>query len=227
MQYGSQQKVVFVGTTNNMSPQDNFSEVETKQYTPKTQKILAIYLSPHNNDFITDYSGLKNEDIDQINQIISLAQKQTTYTEEETRAANNIYQKLFVESVDERVQDAPSSRVNELIGTKACIAVSVISNKESDVVKDCVGEDSFPSDIQWSIDDITAVAQIVPYYLAGSYYFSLDGSSDLSNYYLRQVVLHHEVAAEQWGQEYFEEVAGDDYLNMVEDARDKLQLLNE
>lgn len=201
-------------------------DIGTQLYDSATQKILTSYLSPYNNDFTAKYSGLTADEIILIDKIISLAQKQATYTQEEVRAARDIYQRLFVTSIDERVQDAPSGRANELIRTKLCIARAIISSRESEAVKDCVADDKSPSDIQWSTDDITAVAQIVPYYLAGSHYFSLDDARDLSRYYLRQVVLHQEKAIEQWDQVYFEEIAGEEYLDMVEDTRGKLQLLN-
>lgn len=208
--------------------QENSPNTEAISYASSTQKILATYLSPINiNNFPTTYSGLEDDEIGQVNQIISLANKQATYTKEEIEAANATYNELFVDSIDERVQDAPSARANELIGMKTCVAVSMISNNESEAVKNCVGEDAIPTDIKWSTDDITAVAQIAPYYLTGSHYFNQDKSKDLARYYLEQILLHQETAIERWGQEYFEGVAGDDYFTMVADARDKLQLLNE
>lgn len=224
MQYGHPQTVVYVETTNTTPVLETTSDVETEQYAPETKKILAAYLSPYKNSV---YSGLEDNEIDKINRITSLAQKQTSYTKEEIETAKDFYNELFLESMYERVEDAPSFRTNEILRTKVCIAVSIISNEKSEVVEDCTGEDMFPSDIEWSTDDLTAVAQIIPYYLAGSHYFNLDSGTDLSRYYFKQVLLHQEAAENQWGQEYFEQVAGDDYIKMVEDARVKLELLNE
>lgn len=190
----------------------------------QTKQILDVYLSPYVYTGV-EYSGLSVDEISDINKVLSIARLSASHTEEQKMFADSTYQHLFVDTVLDRVEDAPSMRANNIIKQKLCVAMALILEEQRDVVSKCSPTDSFPEPVVWLTDDITAEAQVSPYYVAGSYYFEDAEDGDRSEYYLLQVVRHHEAGVEQWGKDYFENVAGDVYLNMVEDAQKKLQTL--
>ncbi len=228
MQYGQQKEQSIMLEEDNNIPKSNSPVSETQTNTSQADDIITKYLSPskEGDGFYVQYSGLTTAEIEQINNIISIARTKISYNKEEQRAASDIYLELFVNQINDREQDAPSSRANMLLGTKLCIARAIILSKESEAVSDCSGKDTFPSDLDWSTDDITAIAQIAPYYIAGIHYLNLDGGRERSRYYFEQIIHHQEFAIEQWGQEYLEEVAGENYLDMVKEANSKLRVLD-
>lgn len=193
----------------------------------QTNLVLNNYLTEYSvEDFSYTYSGLTEEELTQVNNIISLSRQNIFYKEEQKKLATDIYRRLFELEASDRIQDAPSSRANYLMASKLCVARAIILSEEPDTVKKCLGKDDYPSDISWTTDDITAEAQISPYYLVGSYYN--DNTEDVARarYYLNQVLTHYETGLEQWGKEYYEGIVSEDYFNMVNDTRQKLKILN-
>lgn len=111
-----------------------------------------------------------------------------------------------LEKWGEVLEDAPDMRSFTRANTKTCIAKSIINNDFEHVCN--IKEDFAVS--RTYVDDILAVDEILPYFLAGFAYYK-EGDYSKADYYFKQVKIHRQVGIKQWGEPYFIEVAGPIY----------------
>lgn len=224
------EKVSYTGNQNDAVLNDVVSDTGriSDRKTFLVNETLKRYLTAR-SEFTDKYSGLTPADLREIDSVVNLASQKVVFSDTQKRTSKATYQKFFSESAlssANRVEDAPSARANELIRTKLCIALAIITETESEVVRDCSNFNSvYPDAVEWETDDITAEAQIAPFYVAGLYYVSQDADTDQAEYCFMQVRNHFETAKKQWGDEYFESVAGESYLKMVEDSVQRVDAL--
>lgn len=176
--------------------------------------ILKEYLSPM-SDFEKQYSRLTDEQIAEINFAVKLALKgePTQAENERSQAVNDIFLNM-------EIGDAPQGAAIAAIGTRWCIANSINQFAWVNLVNRCTREDVYPEDVKWQTSDVTALVQIAPYYVAGIKYLEDPVYEGRGAYYLQQVVRHHNLSKLQWKDYDFDSVAGDLYLDMVNNARE-------
>ena len=111
-----------------------------------------------------------------------------------------------LKEIEKALADAIDMRGYINAATKVCIARSIIYD---DLKHTCnLKDDSFV--LMEDIDDITAVEEIIPYFLAGFAYFK-DGEYDKASYYLNQIALHRQAEIDRWGESYFLDASGEVY----------------
>lgn len=111
--------------------------------------------------------------------------------------------------------DAPEWRARSEADRKLGIAEAMSRNDLRNVIRYCGERDGRPREIDPDVDDITAAAQILPWFLAG-YARHRDGDLEGARYYLSQVEVFHRKGVMTWGESYFIETAGESYRTILE-----------
>ncbi len=91
----------------------------------------------------------------------------------------------------EGIEDAPDMRSWATQRTKICLAESIISNDLESATQRCGYEPGFIFTAN-NVDDLTADAQVIPFFLNGyAYYYKKDYPK--ADYYLNQIKLHYNI----------------------------------
>jgi|GEM_PF-6890037 len=112
----------------------------------------------------------------------------------------------------------------KILYTKWCLGNAVAYSIEPSIIKDCTTLEDYPDSVNWEkrTTDVSGYMEPFPYFFLG-WYWDKQGDKEKSHYYYRQVVAHSEQAYQSWGKEYYQEVVGDRYIELIAVAQDNLK----
>jgi hypothetical protein len=158
---------------------------------------------------------------DNVNTALQSFAKQETYLELEGLGENEILldavsfnhknlddriaesQRVFDEQFHEGAGDSIDARAILYAYTKLCLADSIVNNDLKNTLDRCEIDDIYPTDTEWydyKANDLTASAQVVPYFLVGVAYYE-ENDIERARYYFDQILQHEKAMTDQYGVE--------------------------
>lgn len=116
------------------------------------------------------------------------------------------------------IADAPEMRNFVWAMTKLCISETLLQGDLRKAVNNCNASQTFNEE---TVDDITADAQILPYFLNAVGYIQ-EGDRATAKTYFQKIVTHKEMGLKVFGSENFMDIVGENYQKILSQAEEQL-----